>query len=99
MDCFVIAVHPKHARFYKRFMAFDLVGDVREYPSVQNRPAVACCLDFNRVDRERPACYDQFFGELIPPERLRPRPMTPEEIEFFSPAAEYAGCCLAIAAE
>ena len=41
----VIAAHPKHARFYSRLMGFEQIGELRSYPSVRNRPAVACCLD------------------------------------------------------
>ena len=83
MDQFLIAVHPKHSRFYQRFMGFEQIGGLKEYPSVQNAPAVACCLDFARIDRERPACYDSFFGVPLPESELESVPMTDGEREAF----------------
>ena len=90
MNQFLIATHPKHARFYQRFMGFDLIGAEKEYPSVCGAPAVACCLDFGRIDRERPACYGRFFGEAILKSELQPRPMSSVEIEAFRPATRFA---------
>ena len=52
-------------------------------PSVRNRPAVALCLDFARVDRERPENYWNFFGEALPDELLRPQPITPAQCDYF----------------
>lgn len=87
MDQFLIAVHPRHAQFYMRFMGFEQIGDERSYPTVRNNPALACSLDFSQIDIERPACYGQFFGEPIPVEQLQPSPMTAAEIERFAEAA------------
>ncbi len=83
MDQFLIAVHPKHARFYQRFMGFEQIGGLKEYPTVQNAPAVACCLDFARIDRERPACYDSFFSVPLPQSELESVPITDGEIEAY----------------
>lgn len=93
-DQFMIATHPKHARFYKRFMGYEQIGGTKEYPSVCHAPAVACCLNFERIDRERPACYSQVFGIPVPPEQLRAQPMPDDEIELFQPASELAGECV-----
>lgn len=38
----LIAVHPRHARFYRRALGFEQLGGVRMYPSVCDQPAVAC---------------------------------------------------------
>ncbi len=83
MHQFLIAVHPKHAGFYQRFMGFEQIGPIRQYPSVQNAPAVACCLDFERIDRERPKCWYDFFGTPIPNSRLQTSPLTHEEFEVY----------------
>jgi len=85
LDELLLAVHPKHARFYERFMTFRPMGQQRAYPTVRNHPAVALCLDFARVERERHANYDTFFGEPLPGEVLEPQPITPAEIDFFRP--------------
>ena len=88
MDQFLIAVHPKHARFYERFMGFQQIGPLRDYPNVQDAPAVACCLDFKRIDRERPNCWNDFFGSPLPQSSLIACPMSVDEVEYLRPAAE-----------
>lgn len=93
MDRLLIAAHPRHAQFYVRFLGFEQFGSERSYPSVRNNPAVACCLDLARLDRNRPA-YDQYFGETISPEKLFPVGMTESETAFFSRAAESTSICL-----
>ena len=98
MDQFLIATHPKHARFYQRFMGFEQLGPAREYPNVCNAPAVAYCLDFARIDRERPACYDQFFGTPLPRHQLKPQLMSEVEREEFAPVAEFADECFPVMA-
>lgn len=98
MDQFLIATHPKHARFYQRFMGFHQIGGLKVYPNVQNAPAVACCLDFIKIDRERPACYDQFFGTALPDTELFPRPMSHAEAEFFRPVTQWGNQCLPVGA-
>ena len=83
LDELLVAVHPKHARFYQRFMDFRSIGGERAYPTVRNHPAVALCLDFARIDRERPESYDTFFGRPLPDVLLRPQPMPDAQEAFF----------------
>lgn len=54
VDHYLIAVHPKHARFYERFWGFRQFAPMREYPYVQNFPAVALELDFSKADLRLP---------------------------------------------
>ncbi len=98
IDRLLIATHPKHGRFYCKFMGFEQFGGVREYPSVRNAPAAAYCLDFARIDRDRPACYDQYFGTPLPSDELAYRPMTREEQETLAPVAALSGECVPISA-
>ena len=37
MDGFVIAIHPRHAKYYKSFLCFEEIGGVVNYPLVRNR--------------------------------------------------------------
>ncbi len=79
-DQLLVVCHPKHSAFYIRFLGFQVMcGGVLECPHVMNKPAVALCLDFERVDREPPACYKRFFGEWLPEDQLRPSYMGPLE--------------------
>lgn len=98
MHQFLIAVHPKHARFYERFMGFQQIGPLREYPNVHDAPAVACCLDFDRIDRERPKCWNDFFGTPLPESQLIACPMSADEINYFRPAADLYDSHLLISA-
>ena len=78
-DQLLVVCHPKHSVFYIRYLGFEVIGGLTECPHVLNKPAVALCLDFARVDREPPACYKRFFGEWLPDEQLRPQRMHPLE--------------------
>lgn len=88
LDELLLAVHPKHARFYRRFMDFRVIGQQKAYPTVRNHPAVALGLNFDRVDRERPHNYDTFFGQPLHPELLRPQPITWADCEHFRPTLD-----------
>jgi hypothetical protein len=79
----LIAVHPKHGRFYRRYMAFAPFGELRAYPTVRYHPAVALALNFDQVDRDRPKSFDTFFGEWISALRLKPCPITEEDRDYF----------------
>ncbi len=98
MNQFLIAVHPKHARFYKRYMGFEQIGEFKEYPSVCNAPAVAYSLDFARIDRDRPPCYDEYFSQPIPLDQLRTQEMSFEEIEFFGRVTDQSRDCVPLSA-
>lgn len=78
-----VAVHPRHVRFYERYLAFQQVGTETLYPAVCHHPAVALLLDFDRIDRERPDNYERFFGDGLPLEKFRPQPMDADQLECF----------------
>ena len=85
LDALVAAVHPKHARFYRRFMDFHAFGLEKTYPTVRNHPAVALWLEFARIDREIPKQYEFFFGEKIPYDALQPQAISEVGREYFRP--------------
>jgi hypothetical protein len=85
LDALIAAVHPRHARFYHRFMDFQFFGLWKTYPTVLNNPAVALWLEFARIDRELPKQYQFFFGEKLPTTHLHPNPITDEDREHFCP--------------
>ena len=71
----LIAVHPRHASFYERFIGFTTIGRERAYQTVCNKPAVALALDLKHLAAIHPRAYKRFFGHLFPEEVLRKRPM------------------------
>lgn len=42
VDRLVIAVHPRHCRFYRRKFGFEAFGEEKSYGKVEDRPAVPC---------------------------------------------------------
>ncbi len=93
VNCLLIAVHPRHARFYQRFTAFEPIGGVRTYHAVCDRPAVAMALDIDRAPIDHPELYRRFFGLPLPAESLAPRPILPKLQKEFAAivAATYDG--------
>jgi len=78
VDELLIAVHPRHGRFYERFLAFEPIGDETTYPMVQGNPAVALALDLNRLQVDHPRAYKRLFGVPFPAELLEYRTMADE---------------------
>ena len=99
MDQFMIAVHPNHAKFYERCMGFEQIGPLREFPSVHDAPAVAYCLDFARMDRERPHFWNKFFGLPLPDSTLVRQPISLENAEYFRPATKVTQAYLSLMLE
>lgn len=84
VDRLLIAAHPRHARFYRRFIGFEVIGEITRYPTVENHPAIACCLDFEKVDLDPPPTYRHIFAQRIAVDRLGPRPISAEDLRHFS---------------
>ena len=87
----LIAVHPRHARFYQRFLKFQPVGEERAYPHVSNHPAVALCLDYAWLETTHPKVFREFVGRPVPSNELRSCPISPAERSYFEPAAQFYG--------
>ena len=79
LDALVAAVHPKHARFYRRFMDFQVFGLEKTYPTVRNHPAVALWLEFARIDREIPAAIPVLLWRKDPVRRIASRSRFPRK--------------------
>lgn len=83
VDQLLIAVHPRHARMYRRAMAFAQIGDERQYPCVLGNSAVPLCLDIEFVKRHRAEIWERFAGEPLPGSVLKSQPMTDPERRAF----------------
>lgn len=69
-DDICIAVHPRHADFYQKVMFFKPLGPSKNYPAVQNNPAVAMRLDLREVKdkcRGDRRLWQTFFTDRTPP--------------------------------
>lgn len=89
LDHLLVAVHPRHAKLYRRAMGFQPLGAERVYPAVCNRPAVALHLDLSRLERAPAANVALFFGEPIADGELRFSPISAAERRYFAPSVAY----------
>ena len=62
VDQLLIAVHPRHARFYHRFLGFDVIAEERTYGKVCGKPAVAMACDLSTAAVNHPRAYQWMFG-------------------------------------
>ncbi len=75
----LIAVHPRHARFYRRALGFEQIGDLKAYQAVRSNPAVACAHDFARLDLQPYLLYDRVYATRFDWRDLLRQPMLPEQ--------------------
>ncbi len=86
MDGFVIAIHPRHAKYYKTFLCFEEIGGVVSYPLVSNRPAVALFLGFEAARMNSPLQFGEFFDRQYDEEAkgwVYSGAMPENEVEYF----------------
>jgi hypothetical protein len=69
-DAYVIAVNPRHRKFYTKIMGFVPLGPLRSYAAVQDHPAEAFLLDNQLLRANAPDTYRQMFDESLPRESL-----------------------------
>ncbi|MBN2021262.1 MAG: hypothetical protein JW809_00570 [Pirellulales bacterium] len=91
MDELLIAVHPRHVKFYERCAAFRVIGEERSYSSVCNKPAVALALDLHNSAVTHPKLYQKFFGVSFPDDALRYRPVSEQLLAEMGDIAKVAG--------
>jgi hypothetical protein len=75
----LIAIHPRHARFYQRALGFEQMGGPKAYEAVRGNPAVACVHDFARLDLQPYLLYDRVYATRFDWRDLLRQPMLPEE--------------------
>jgi len=70
-DDIVIGIHPDHAPFYKRFFAFEQIGEARSYPTVKNNPVIPLRMDIRKVSALDPLPKGlRYFSENELPARV-----------------------------
>ena len=86
LEHLLIAVHPRHSKFYRRFLNFPELGAQRPCHRVMGNPAVACVLQVDQFTED--ACpLRQRLPELaFQPWELENRPIPPVELEYFAAA-------------
>ena len=80
-DQLLIAVHPRHARFYHRFLGFNMIAEERTYGQVCGKPAVALAMDLHGLAANHPRVYQWLFGQPFPDAVLQYRPVSSDLLE------------------
>jgi hypothetical protein len=88
IDQLLVAVHPRHARMYRRAMGFKQVGDDRDYPAVNGNPAVMLSLDLAAAKAEYALAWKAFVGDRLAEDVVASRPMCEVERHYFARLAE-----------
>ena len=76
IDQLLIAVHPRHVKFYERFLAFEVIGGQRTYVSVCDHPAVAMAMDLKSLSFDHPRAYRRLYGVPFDDDHLEYRPIS-----------------------
>ena len=84
IDELLIAVHPRHSRFYEGFLGFFGIGGLRYYSTVCGNPAVAMALDLTNLQETNPKVYQRLFGQPFTPEELKQRSIDLDLLEELS---------------
>ncbi|MCA9236848.1 MAG: hypothetical protein KDA44_15335 [Planctomycetales bacterium] len=87
IDQLLIAVHPRHARFYRQAMGFQQIAGHRRYQAVNGNPALALSLDLKSVRTQQPRIWQRFVGAPLPAEVLQSCPVTESDRRYFAEAA------------
>jgi len=78
-DRLLISVRPRHARFYQRFLGFDMIGDERSYGQVCGTRGVALSADLSALAVNHPRVHQWMFGVPFAHSVLEYKPL-PDEL-------------------
>jgi hypothetical protein len=90
IECLLLAVHPRHAKFYSRFFGCVPIADTKNYSAVCDSPATPCIHDFSRYyncqfPTELPyQMYNNMYEHIFCDWELIRQPMSQEERNYFS---------------
>jgi len=82
-DSWVIAIHPRHATFYRKILGFRKLGPRRDYSAVRGHPAEAYLLDVAGMRANTPNLYEELLGEPLSDDVLRTPRRSPEHVSYF----------------
>lgn len=96
IDEVLATVHPRHARFYERYLGFDAMAGLAACPHAQGQPAVAVRLSFSQAAVENRAIYDMYFAEPLPDAEFVTNRLSDDERELYAEVCQeigFANCC------
>jgi hypothetical protein len=87
VDQLMIAVHPRHAKFYQRYLGFESIGSLRSYRAVCGQPAVGMSVDLSHLYLRNPRACGHLFGIPFSLADLMVKPTSPQLLEELSALA------------
>ena len=83
-DDLLLAIHPRHYRFYWHCFRVYPVGPCRPHGPVRGNPAVCCRIDMHHLQRNMlPRLWQQYFSRMRPKEHYAGSPITPSDHLYF----------------
>ena len=83
LDHLVAIVHPRHAKFYRLAMGFEIIGDAKPCDSVGGSPGVAVVGSVNEKHRYRQPWRNVFFEGKFDQSCLAAKPMSDVHAKYF----------------
>lgn len=91
IDEILVAVNPRHAPLYRRYMAFEQIGEQRDDDTIADFPAVPLSLNFARAKVERTKSWREFFAKPLPDETLQSYPISANDRDYFYSVLDSVG--------
>jgi hypothetical protein len=84
-DDLLIAVHPRHHRFYWRHFRVSPIGPCRPHECVNGSPSICCRIDLHHLRRNvDPDLWQQYFSLEFPETAYVRPPIAPALHRYFS---------------
>ncbi len=88
-DDLLLAVHPRHAKFYERWFRVYRLGPCRPYQLVQGQPAIACRIDLHCVNHVVASDVSHWYNApRIAPAEFQQPGISPVDHAYFVSRAE-----------
>ena len=76
-------VHPRHAKFYRHAMGFEVIGGLARLAHVEGQPGLPILGTVNDPTPYRARWRQFYFDGAFPEEEIHPRPMSQIDREYF----------------
>ena len=81
VDRLLIAVRTRHARFYQRFLSFDVIAEERSHARVCETLGMGLAADLKHLAFNQPRVHQWMFGEPFPDAVLQYSPVSCDLLE------------------
>ncbi|QEF99672.1 hypothetical protein Mal15_37380 [Stieleria maiorica] len=83
LDVLVAIVHPRHAKFYRRAMGFEPIGDIEEIQQVCGQPGLPILCRINERSRFHPRWRNFYFEGNFSDSELDPHRLSHSDSSYF----------------